>query len=142
SEDGVPYPWVSMNRLTSGGMRSGNLIVVAGPPGGGKTACALNIAFHAARRGVGTAVFSLEMDREEITDRLISIAGKIDGRLLRKNHEENTRAVIRGAVSALDIPLFIRDETSPSVRSVRAELKRLKTKEPIGLAIVDYIQLV
>lgn len=141
SEDGVQYPWDAMNRLT-GGMRPGNLIVIAGPPGGGKTAMALNVAYHAASRMIGTAIFSLEMDREEITDRMISIAGRLDGRVLRKNMTDGQRQSIRAAVKALDIPFYIRDETNPSVRSVRAELKRLKAKEPIGIAIVDYIQLV
>lgn len=142
---GLRYPWEEMNRLTLGGMRPGNLIVLAGPSGGGKTALALNCAVTAAAQGAGVAMFSLEMDREEISDRLISIAGKIDGRVLRRDFENpDARFKIRQSVSLLaDNPIiFVHDETSPSIKSVRSELKRLMAKESIGLVIVDYIQLV
>jgi replicative DNA helicase len=132
-----------MNRLTAGGMRAGNLIVIAGPPGGGKTAMALNIAHHAAGRGHGVAIFSLEMDREEITDRMIAIETHIDGRVLRRRLDTEQRDRIRSGVSKLiEVSFFIHDDTSPSIKSVKADLKRLMAKQQIGLLIVDYIQLV
>jgi replicative DNA helicase len=143
NEEGVRYPWENMNRLTGGGMRAGDLIVVAGSTGTGKTALALNMAHHAARHGHGVAIFSLEMDRQEITDRMISIESHIDGRVLRRQPDAAQRDQIRaGVANLLEFSFFIHDQTSPSIKSVRGELKRLMAKERIGLVIIDYIQLV
>jgi replicative DNA helicase len=143
NEEGVRYPWASMNRITGGGMRAGNLIVLAGSTGDGKTALALNLAHHAARQRHGVAIFSLEMDKQEITDRMISIESHMDGRVLRQRPDAAERGRIRDGVANLfELSLFVHDATSPSIRSIRAELKRLMAKERIGLVILDYIQLV
>lgn len=144
--EGVTSPWGQLNRMT-GGFRPGNLILLAAQTGRGKTAMALNIAHHAAVSGFAPAIFSMEMDRSEINDRLISISGRIDGRTLRRqerdpNVEVERRKQVGAAARELTmLPVYISDKSRSTIPAMHAELRRLMAKQKVGLVIVDYLQL-
>lgn len=144
--DGIPTPWSSLNRLT-GGMRKEELIVLAAHTARGKTAFALNIATSAAARQFPVAIFSLEMSKELINDRLIAIEGNLDGRALRRpersqEHETRRVAQVGAAIrSVIGLPIHICDHNTSTVPAMEGKLRRLMAKVPIELVIVDYIQL-
>lgn len=130
---GLPYSLPTLQRMT-GGMRPGEMIVVAAETGSGKTAFALQCALWS---GVPAAIFSLEMDATEIADRLITAGGGADVR------RERDMSLIRDAVKAtMALPdIFISDRDRATVPSIDGALRKLKAKRGVGLAVVDYIQL-
>lgn len=145
--EGLHTPWPSLNRMT-GGFRPEELIVLAAHTARGKTAFALNIAHHvASKQNIPVAIFSMEMSRESINDRLISINGKIDGRALRRPERnleleaQRVREVGMSVRQTCGLPLYISDSTTGTVPGMEGKLRRLMAKVPIGLVIVDYIQL-
>lgn len=145
--EGIQTPWGSLNRMT-GGFRPQELIVIAAHTARGKTAMALNIALHAASRNlIPVAIFSMEMSEDAINDRFISIGGRIDGRTLRRREARPELEAIRIAeVGAslrhvVGLPLYISDTTTVTVPAMEGRLRRLMSQVPIGLVIVDYIQL-
>lgn len=146
AEEGIRTPWPKLNRMTAG-FRPGNLIVIAAHTGRGKTALALNVAYYAATRGHGVALFSMEMDRPEINDRLLSIAGQFDSRILRRQEhhaqaEADRRKRVRAAIQATeDLPLYVSDRAAVTVQGMLAELRKIKASRKIELVIVDYLQL-
>lgn len=143
---GVQTPWQSLNNLT-GGFREEELIILAAHTARGKTAMALNIALHAAKKFVPVAVFSMEMSRTMINDRFIAINGRFDGRSIRRperdfmSEEERSRAVINSLRQVADLPLYVCDQTTVTVAAIEGKLRRLMAQVPIGLVIIDYIQL-
>ncbi len=146
ADEGIRTPWTKLNRMT-GGFRPGNLIVLAAHTGRGKTAMALNIAFYAALRGKGVALFSMEMDKSEINDRFLSISGQFDSRMLRRPEhdaelEGHRRNRVREAVYAIaDLPLYVSDRASVTTPGMLAELRRLRASRQIDMVVVDYLQL-
>ena len=131
---GLPYSLPTLQRMT-GGMRPGEMIVVAAETGSGKTAFALQCALWA---GVPSAVFSLEMDATEIADRLITAGGGADVR--RERDMSLIRDAVRATMSRPDV--FISDRDRTTVPAIDGALRKLKAKSGVGLAVVDYIQLV
>jgi len=138
---GVMTPFRRFNEV-SGGMKPGNLIVVGAPSGGYKTTFALNVARHVAMT-MPVALFSLEMSREEIMDIMFSMTLGVD-----RNHfntgrftKEELDAICfrRAEVARLKLTIF--DEAFVGVDEIRADCLGLSCDEPIGLIIVDYLQL-
>lgn len=133
------------------GMQPGDLIVIAGRPSHGKTALALNIALHATTIQVGfqkivpTAIFSLEMTQNQLTQRMLCIEGNVN-----LSRWRDTSALtdldwlnINSAANRLfSAPIIIDDAASITPLEIRAKCHRLKRREDIGLIIVDYLQLV
>lgn len=145
--EGIQTPWGGLNRMT-GGFRPQELIVIAAHTARGKTAMALNIALHAAgRHSIPVAIFSMEMSEDAINDRFISINGRIDGRTLRRPERspelEATRIAEVGSSlrHVLGLPLYISDTNTSTVPAMEGRLRRLMSQVPIGMVIVDYIQL-
>lgn len=127
------------------GFRGGDLIFLAGVPGSGKTALALNILLNAARDGVEGAMVSAEMSAAGLTERCVSNLAMIDSLSLRQGRftdaEYSRLARVAGVLSGL--PLHLDDTARPEIRDVLAKLRHLKTTNPgLGLAVVDFIQLV
>jgi replicative DNA helicase len=145
-QDGLMTPWSRLNRMT-GGLRPGNLLVLAAHTARGKTALALNMVLSAASRNIGCAVFSMEMEKQEINDRLICIAGRIDGRTLRRpdsdlfTDSEKQRDAFATMRQTIHLPVHISDRTHSTIPVIHAELRRLMARQSIGLVVVDYIQL-
>lgn len=128
----------------TGGMRPGELIILAARPAMGKTALALNIAMHVAMKVRKTvALFSLEMSKESLLTRLLCAAARVDSQKFRAGFlNQNERRQLQVAASELvEAPLFIDDTASTNIMDIHAKLRRLKQEHGLGLVVVDYLQL-
>jgi replicative DNA helicase len=126
------------------GLQPGDLIVIAGRPSMGKTALALNIARNASlQTGNPTAVFSLEMSKEQLSLRILSAEARIDSSRMRGGFLTQTDlSRINQAAGVLgDIPIYIDDSPAISALEIRAKARRMKMEKGLGLIIIDYLQL-
>ncbi len=140
---GVPSGYDDFDRMTAG-LQPADLIIVAGRPSMGKTAFAMNVAQNAAMLSkVPTAVFSLEMSKEQLAMRLLCSVGRVDSSRIRTGHLKDTDwpKLVRATGMLAETPLFIDDTPSISVLEMRAKTRRLKIEHDIGLVVVDYLQL-
>ncbi|MEO0079967.1 MAG: replicative DNA helicase [candidate division WOR-3 bacterium] len=140
---GVETGYHELDELTSG-LQKGDLIIVAGRPAMGKTAFALNIAVNAsAGHKIPVAIFSLEMSTESLVQRLMCSEAGISMHKLRKgmlSWEEHSR-LAESLGPLFEAPLFIDDSAGLTALDIRARARRLKSEVPLGLVIVDYLQL-
>jgi len=128
-----------------GGLQKSDLIVLAARPSLGKTSLALNIARNAAvNQGACVAIFSLEMSRESVVQRLLSSESEVDSKHVRFGHFEGNDEVrvIEASGILSEAPIYIDD--SPQIRAIdiRSKARRLHFEHNINLIIVDYIQLI
>jgi replicative DNA helicase len=126
------------------GLQPSDLVIVAARPSMGKTAFALNIAHNVAVKDqVPVAIFSLEMSKEQLVDRLLASEASIDSWKLRTgNLDDNDFLKINHAYGALsEAPLFIDDSAIINVLEMRTKARRLQAEHGLGLIIVDYLQL-
>ncbi len=140
---GISTGFLDLDRLLAGMQRS-NLLILAARPGMGKTAFALNIAHHAAvtaKHKVG--LFSLEMSREELVDRLLVSQADIDAwRLKTGRLDQQDFLKISDAMGVLaDASIYIDDTPGLSIFEMRTRARRLMTEHKIDLLVVDYLQL-
>jgi replicative DNA helicase len=142
TEAGVPLPWPRVQELV-GGLQPGDLAILAADTGRGKTAAALNIALHTSERGYGTAIFSLEMSRRQVLNRLMALAGRFNGYLFRSRHRTmmDDHHIAEAAGQLSDLPLWIRDSTGCTVSGLIGAIQRLRSKHEVRLIVVDYLQL-
>jgi replicative DNA helicase len=141
---GVPTGLKGLDRMLSG-LQKENLTVLAARPSVGKTSLALNIAQHAAvEGGFGIAIFSLEMGREMLVDRMISSQAGIDNWKISTGNldEEDFEKYGVAAGELAEAPIFIDDTAGISVMEMRTKARRLMLENKIDLIIVDYMQLV
>ncbi|MFZ5425256.1 MAG: replicative DNA helicase [Patescibacteria group bacterium] len=141
---GAPTGFKTLDRMLSG-FQPEALIILAARPSVGKSSLAVNMAQHAATtKGVGVAMFSLEMSRESLVDRMISAQGDIDNwRISTGNLEaEDFEKYGIAAGELADAPIFIDDTPGISVLEMRTKARRLQMEQDIGLVVVDYLQLV
>ena len=143
SVTGVASGLMDLDDITSG-FHPGELIIVAGRPGMGKTALALSMGRNAAildKTGVG--MFSLEMANHQLAMRLLCAEGRVDSHLVRTGKLPKTQwKNLSIAVGSLaEAPIYLDDTPSMSVLEVRAKARRLKAEHDVGLIIVDYLQL-
>jgi replicative DNA helicase len=140
---GVPTGFRDLDRLTCG-LQPSDLIIIAGRPSMGKTSFALNIAEYASiEKKICSAVFSLEMSKEQLVQRMLCGLGKVDGSKLRGGFlkESDWPKLTRAAGKLSEAPLFIDDTAALSVLEIRAKARRLKKEHNLGLIVVDYLQL-
>ena len=140
---GVATGFTKLDELTSGFQKS-DLVIIAGRPGMGKTALALNIAKNAAvDHNIPVAIFSLEMSKEQLSLRMLSSEAKIDSSRLRKGFitQEDWLKITDAAGVLSQSPVFIDDSPNISALEIRAKSRRLKMDKNVGLIIIDYIQL-
>jgi len=140
---GVPTFFTDLDRLTSGWQPS-DLIIIAARPSMGKTALVLNMAQNAAvRQKVPVALFSLEMSKEQLVQRMLCSEAMVDqqrvrtGNLLDADWPQLALAV--GPLS--EAPIFIDDTVGISVGELRAKARRLKAEQGLGMIVIDYLQL-
>ena len=139
---GVGSGFIEFDKATSG-LQKSDLILIAARPSMGKTAFALNIGLNAALRGNVVAIFSLEMSKEQLGQRLLSSHSGIDSHKLNTgNLTEDEIIEIAGTVDALsNIKLFIDDTAAISALELRSKARRLKNERGLDLIIIDYLQL-
>jgi replicative DNA helicase len=143
SVTGVAAGFPDLDNMTAG-FQPGDLVVVAGRPSMGKTALALNFAQHAAiEQDVPVAVFSLEMSKEALVQRLLCAEGRVDsGRLRRGRLQDDEYARLATAAGHLNTaPIWIDDTPAITPNEVRAKARRLASETNLGMLVVDYLQL-
>ncbi len=143
SVTGVPTSFTALDNLTAG-LHPGDLIIIAGRPGMGKTALALNIAVHAAvEKHLPAAIFSLEMAREQLVIRMLCAEARVDAHKLRSGYlgAADWPKLTAAAGRIADAPIFIDDTAALSVLELRAKARRLKRDQGLELVVVDYLQL-
>ena len=140
---GVPTGFMDLDSLLSGLQRE-NLIIVAARPGVGKSSFVTNVARNVAvDAGVPVAMFSLEMSRFEIGMRLLCAEARVPWEKVRSGRvatEEWTR-IVEAAEVLHEAPLYIVDSGNVTIVDIRAKARRMKSKQGLGLIIVDYLQL-
>ena len=141
---GVPTGFSDLDYKTAG-LHNSDLILVAARPAMGKSAFALNIATNAALRGnVPVAIFSLEMSKEQMANRILCSEAMVDSNKVRTGRVEDEDwaklAMASGELSEAGI--FIDDTPGISVMEIRAKCRKLKLEKNIGLVVIDYLQLV
>jgi replicative DNA helicase len=140
---GTPSGFRDLDELT-GGFQPGNLIVLAARPSMGKSALVVNMAEQAALdHGRGVALFSLEMAEAELAQRFIASRAKLNGDDLRKGRvkPEAWPKVVRATEQLAASPLYVDDSSDLGILDLRAKARRLHSKKPLGLIVVDYLQL-
>jgi len=145
---GIDTGFPDLNDQTAG-LQSGDLIILAARPSVGKTAFALSIARNAAMSGIendqskGVAIFSLEMSKTQLAQRLLSAETRVDLHKLRTGRlqEDDWLRITKTVGRIAQAPIYIDDTPSISVLEARAKARRLKRENGLGLVIVDYLQL-
>jgi len=140
---GLPTGFTDLDALTSG-LQPSDLIIIAGRPSMGKSALAVNIALHVGvKKKIPVAFFSMEMSKEQLVQRMLCSEARVDAHKLRTGFlKSEAFSDLTSAAGRLnESPVFIDDSPGISSLEVRAKARRLKSKEDIGLVIIDYLQL-
>ncbi|MBI2598722.1 replicative DNA helicase [Candidatus Curtissbacteria bacterium] len=141
---GVPTGFWDLDGKLAG-MQDSNLLILASRPGQGKTSLALNIAAHVAvREGLPVGIFSLEMSKEELVDRLLVSQSEVDAwRLKTGKLDDDDFDRLQEAMGILaDAPLFIDDTPASNILEMRTKARRLQVEHGLSLLVVDYLQLI
>jgi replicative DNA helicase len=146
---GVETGFEDLDRLTTGFHKS-DLVVLAARPAMGKTAMALNAIWHASgEKKMPVAIFSLEMSKEQLVQRLISQTTRIPAQALRSGNvkAEDWPKLLRGVAQVSEAPIWIDDTAGVTLMEMRAKVRRLASQlsaqggPPLSLVVVDYLQL-
>jgi replicative DNA helicase len=142
---GVPTGFLDLDNMTSG-LQGGDLVIIAGRPSMGKTAFCLNVVEYASMHAgtpVPALIFSLEMSKEQLVQRMLCSVARIDASRVRNGKlaqsEFPTLVTAAGVIS--EAPIYIDDTPAISVLELRAKARRLRAEKGIGLIVVDYLQL-
>lgn len=141
---GVPTGFADLDYKTAG-LHSSDLVLVAARPAMGKSAFALNIATNAAIRAkVPVAIFSLEMSKEQMVNRILCSEAMVDSNKVRTGRlEEDDWTKLAEAIGPLsEAEIYIDDTPGISVMEIRAKCRKLKLEKNIGMVVIDYLQLV
>src|SRR5256884_5530854 len=141
---GIPTGYTELDKLTSG-LQPSELLILAARPSQGKTALALNLMENIAiRGGHPVAMFSLEMSKESLLQRLVASVAQIDAHKFRTGHlsKEDWRRMTEALGTISSSPLWVDDSGSISVLEIGAKSRRLKRDKGMSLLIVDYLQLI
>ncbi len=140
---GVASGFDDLDAMTSG-FQKADLVVIAGRPSMGKTAFALNVAAHASIGGnTPSAIFSLEMGKQQLVQRMLCCEARVDGHKLRTGYlaDKHWSNLTTAAGLLSESAIYIDDTPSMNVLEMRSKARRLKAEADIGLVIVDYLQL-
>jgi len=140
---GVPTGFKDLDEMTSG-LQKGDLVIVAGRPSMGKTAFILSLAMHASVIAKHpTAIFSLEMSKAQLAQRMLCAEARINMHLLRSGRlpQRDFPKLSLAAGPLSESPLFIDDTPGITVLELRAKTRRLKKQNGLNLVIIDYLQL-
>ena len=141
---GTPSGYRDIDRLTSG-FQPGNLIIIAARPSMGKSALALCMAANlAVRQGIPVGLFTLEMSKSEVTQRLMCSEAKVESQRLRtgKLAPDDWPRLTAACDKLAKAPIYVDDTGSINMMEIRSKARRLKSRHPdLGLLVVDYLQL-
>ncbi|MDR0331419.1 MAG: replicative DNA helicase [Chitinispirillales bacterium] len=139
---GIPSGFAKLDELTTG-FQDGDLVIVGGRPSMGKTAFCLAMAQHASKAGYSTAIFSLEMSKSQIAQRLLCAEAGISMHALRSGNlpKRDYPRLSMAAGPLAQAPLYIDDTAAISILELRAKARRLKAQHKLAFIIVDYLQL-
>ncbi|MBQ9910700.1 MAG: replicative DNA helicase [Lachnospiraceae bacterium] len=140
---GIPTGFKYLDEMTSG-LQKSDLILIAGRPSMGKTAFALNLAdYIATKKGIVTAMFELEMSREQMVRRLLAMESHLDSQKLQKGNlnELEWDELIAGSGAVAQSKLIIDDTPGITVAELRSRCRKYKLEHGLELVVVDYLQL-
>ncbi|MHB8779951.1 MAG: replicative DNA helicase [Candidatus Geothermincolia bacterium] len=140
---GLPTGFHDLDNLTAG-LQPSDLIIIAARPSVGKTSLALNIAEHIAmEEKKAVAIFSLEMSRKEVVQRMLCSQARVDGQSLRTGRLKDADwPKLSQAVGRLaEAPIYIDDNAAIGIMEMRSKIRRLAARVPLSMVIIDYIQL-
>ncbi len=143
---GVPTGFIDLDNITAG-LQKSNLIILAARPSIGKTSLALDIVRSVARH-TPVGFFTIEMSREEVTDRLIASEAGVSlwkmrtGKLSSEGENNDFEKIAMALDSLAKSKIFIDDSSAPTVLQMRAMARRLQAEHGLGLIVVDYLQLI
>jgi replicative DNA helicase len=126
------------------GLEAGDLVVIAARPSMGKTALLVSVA-STVSKATGVAVFSAEMPAQQLTRRCVALQAEIPQGLLRRAEhlkDEHWQKIDEAAGEIIRKKLWVDETPTPTLTHIRAETLALKAREPLGLVLVDYVQLV
>lgn len=141
---GVPTGFAELDKKTAG-LHGSELILIAARPAMGKSAFALNIGSYAATRAnVPVAIFSLEMSKEQVGNRILCSEALVDSNNVRTGelNDEELGKLAETSGELSQAPIYIDDTPCISVMEIRAKCRKLKLEKNIGLVIIDYLQLI
>ena len=140
---GIPTGFIDLDYRTAG-LQPSDLILIAARPSMGKTAFVLNIAQYVAfHEGMCTAIFSLEMSKEQLVNRLFSLESRVDAQALRTGNlsDSDWEKLIEGAGTIGNSKLIIDDTPGISIAEMRSKCRKYKLEHDLKLIIIDYLQL-
>ena len=140
---GIPTGFVDLDYKTSG-LQPSDLILVAARPSMGKTAFVLNMAqYMAFRKDRSVAIFSLEMSKEQLVNRLFALESKVDSQIIRTGNlqDEDWAKLIEGAGIIGNSRLIIDDTPGISISELRSKCRKFKLEQGLDVVIIDYLQL-
>jgi len=139
---GLPAGFAEFDEMTSG-LQNGEMLVLAARPSMGKTALALNMMENLAAHGHSVAMFSLEMGRQQLVQRILCAKGGIDSQRLRRNmlRKEDYRALLGACESLQESKIWIDDTAGLTLLNMRSKARRLKEQHGVGAIFIDYLQL-
>ena len=143
SVTGIPTGFIDLDYKTSG-FQPSDLILVAARPSMGKTAFVLNIAqYMAFHNNVTAAIFSLEMSKEQLVNRLLALESKVDSQNIRTGNleDEEWAKLIEGANVIGNSNLIIDDKPGISISELRSKCRKYKMEHNLGIIFIDYLQL-
>ncbi len=143
SVTGLPTGFVDLDYKTSG-FQNSDLILIAARPSMGKTAFTLNIAqYMAVKKNITVAIFSLEMSKEQLVNRLLASESRVDSQTLRTGNlkDEDWTKLVEGADIIGRSHLIIDDTPGISVAEMRSKCRKYKLEQNLGIIFIDYLQL-
>jgi replicative DNA helicase len=140
---GIPTGFTDLDNLTAG-FQNSDLIIVAARPSVGKTALALNIAQNAAlRHKIPVAIFSMEMSKDQLAQRMLCSEAEIDALRLKTATlpDAGWKRLTRALSKLSEAPIYVDDTAAITATEIRAKCRRLKIEKGLGLVVIDYLQL-
>lgn len=143
---GIPTNFIDIDKKLAG-LQKSDLIILAARPSMGKTSLALDIARQVAKQKISVGVFSLEMSKEQLVDRLLCAEANVDlwkmrtGKLSTKDEDDDFARINRAMGILSEAEIYIDDSAVANIMELRTKARRLKAEHNLGLIVIDYLQL-